>query len=278
MKKIYTLFLLLVIFFLPVRLYAANHPVRTAAAGVTLAEREENEIEHEEEGQREDNITEIMPPERSPLETNTPTVTTDTDQSPQTAAVTDTDQIQPATVSASFPWPWVVTRAAGISSFILLALTTIIGISITTGLMFRFFSPATAWSIHRAIGSMLLVAVLLHVGSLFFDSFLNMGFADILIPFASFFRTTLVALGTIGFYLLLAILGTSLYTMTKYAKFWRFLHYFGFVMFVLLFLHGVLIGTDTREWWMKIIYWTSALAVTSFGVYRVVWKLRKPVV
>ncbi|MFA6553575.1 MAG: ferric reductase-like transmembrane domain-containing protein [Patescibacteria group bacterium] len=291
MIKKYIIILLLLVAVLPFRVHAESG-LQQISARILLAQ--ESEQEDGEDRADEDDFRPADVTQQTPQPAQQQTVGTNTEvpalnaNSITSAPVEQTfpaeipvpqPTVQAPTpvISVAFPWAWIVTRSTGIASFILLALMTVIGIALTTGLIFRMWSPSTAWSVHRAIASVLLVSVVLHVGSLLFDSFLNMHLTDILIPFTSFFRTTLVALGTIGFYLLLAILGTSLYTMTKYVKFWRFIHYFGFVMFVLLFLHGVLIGTDTGTWWMKIIYWSCALTVTGFGVYRLVWKFRKQV-
>ncbi len=198
-----------------------------------------------------------------------PPVTNPTNTQPQVQA--------PATpFSTAFPWAWVVTRTAGITSYILLALQTVTGIALSTGLLFRMFSPATSWSIHRAIGSAMLVSVLLHVGSMLFDHFIGLKLVDILVPFASFYRPTLVALGIFGFYSLLLVLGTSLYSMTNHPRFWRVLHYLGFPMFVSIFLHAILIGTDRHQPLMVFMYWSSALLVAVFVTYRLVWKYRQP--
>lgn len=176
------------------------------------------------------------------------------------------------TISTEFPWAWLTARAAGVVSFILLTLLSVTGILQTTGVMYRFMSPAASWSLHRAIGSVLLFSVLLHLGTLLLDSFMNLRFVDVLIPFVSPFRTTFVALGIFGFYALLLVLASSLYTLTSHPKFWRTVHFLGFPMFVLILLHGVLIGTDRNTWWMKLVYWTGGVGVTLAVVYRMYWK------
>lgn len=48
-------------------------------------------------------------------------------------------------------------------------------------------------------------------------------------------------------------------------------------MFVLLFLHGVLIGTDTKQPWMAGIYWVSAIVVSICVAYRLAWRYRTKV-
>ncbi|MFA5107286.1 MAG: hypothetical protein WC497_03090 [Patescibacteria group bacterium] len=184
--------------------------------------------------------------------------------------------ITPQAANSPLSWTWIATRAAGIASFLLLAVITITGISLTTGLLFRLMSPASAWSMHRAIGSALLVSIIIHIGALPFDRFIRLRVVDLLVPFASSYRPTLVALGIFGFYLLLLVLGTSLYTLTSHARFWRTVHFFGFPMFVMIFLHSVLIGSDSKQPWMIAMYWSTAVLVSLFVVYRLAWKYRKP--
>ncbi|MFA6098082.1 MAG: hypothetical protein WCV50_04760 [Patescibacteria group bacterium] len=179
-------------------------------------------------------------------------------------------------ISSSFPWAWTVTRSAGIASYLLLGILTISGILLSTGLFFRIFDPATAWSIHRAIASVLLVSVLLHVGALLFDHFIGLHILDVLVPFVSSYRPALVALGIAGFYLLLLLLITSLYTMTKHPRFWRIVHYSGFIMFSAIFVHGLLIGTDMKLAWIKAIYWIMAVLVLAAVIYRLWWRHRGP--
>lgn len=222
----------------------------------------------------------------APAVTTTPSVpTTNTATAPTTSVpeqattpVAATDTLLPPiqNISTAFPWAWVTSRASGIASFLLLGLLTVTGMLLTSGALYRIFTPATAWSVHRAIASVLLVSMLTHVGSLLFDSFINLKLTDVLIPFLSPYRPLLVALGIGGFYLLLLILATSLYTMNSHPKFWRSTHFFAFPMFILIFLHGVLIGTDTREWWMMTIYWAVGSAVGAVVLYRLAWKYFSP--
>ncbi|MFA6099095.1 MAG: hypothetical protein WCV50_06195 [Patescibacteria group bacterium] len=175
-----------------------------------------------------------------------------------------------------FPWAWVTTRAAATVSFIMLALLTMTGISLSTGLLYRIFSPATGWSVHRAIGSILLISVLVHIFSLLFDQFIGMNLLDILVPFASSYQPLLVSLGIVGFYLLALILGTSFYKMATKAKFWRRIHYLSFPMFALIFIHSILLGTDSHQPLMQALYWGSAVLVMGFVIYRIAWKFYRP--
>ena len=250
--------------------------VHATSSTVRLVESEESESESEH---FESDYTPVSVPTtpsstvqpdtttQSPTTTNTESTTTTSDQTTPTPTTTTAP-----TISTNFPWAWVTSRATGIASFVLLGLLSATGILLTTGTLFRLLSPAAAWSLHRAIGTGLLFSVLVHVFSLLFDSFINLRVVDLLIPFVSPYKPIFLALGIFGFYLLLLVLATSLYTMTSHAKFWRSVHFFAFPMYILIFLHSYLVGTDTKEWWMQIIYWGSAAVVGGAILYRLAWK------
>lgn len=272
---------------LPTALHAAES---SPSQSPHLAEREtENEDQGEQASPETDGRDDM---EYSvPAQTTLPTTPTTTQEVPTTLAPHPTEQqvllpmptattareIAPAPkISTAFPWAWVVTRASGISSYILLAMLSITGILLTTGVLYRIFSPASAWSVHRAIATMLLFSVVAHIIALFSDRFIPFSLPALFIPFLATYRSPLVALGIMGMYLLLLTLLSSLYTITSHPKFWRTIHFLGFPMFILIFLHGVLIGTDTKQPWMIAIYWITAGLVVAGVVYRLVWKYATP--
>lgn len=176
----------------------------------------------------------------------------------------------------SIPYVWIIIRATGIISYILLTLLAGSGMLLTTGVLFRIISPATAWSVHRAMASTMTVSIILHVGMLLFDQYIGMNIIHLLVPFVSPYQTVLVALGIIGMYLLVLLLATSLYTFVSHPRFWRAVHYLAFPAFVLLFIHGMLIGTDSQQPWMTVIYWDSILFISLCLVYRITWKFTNP--
>lgn len=261
---------------------ATRTPILAAGRAARLAENDQERPDTGEENRRPTTPTVIPTVPVAPTTTSSPEQVT-----PTTTVPASSDTVLPTSsptttvapnISTNFPWAWIVTRTSGIASFLLLTLLSITGILLTTGALFRLFSPATAWSIHRAIASTLLFSVVTHVVSLLVDRFINLRLVDVFIPFVSPFRTLYVALGIFGFYLLLLVLSTSLYTMTSHARFWRTVHWFAFPMFLLIFLHGVLIGSDTKLWWMHIIYWGAGIAVGLAVLYRMIWKYRQPAV
>jgi hypothetical protein len=155
-------------------------------------------------------------------------------------------------------WPWYITRAAGITSLILLTLLVLLGLGITTGIAYRIMSPIVAWTYHRLIGILLAFSVVTHLVALLFDKFVSFNLMQILIPFTATYRPLTVSFGILSFYILLTVLITSLWFMNKY-KSWRLLHYLSILIFILIIVHGYFTGTDSRGLVMKLIYVLASL-------------------
>lgn len=150
--------------------------------------------------------------------------------------------------------PWYLTRAAGILSAILLFLLAVSGIGLVTGFTYRIWEPIKAWAIHRALGITLTISVLVHVGSLLFDKYMNFSITNIFIPFNATFKNSSIfgislgsltlALGIFAFYLLIPVIYTSLLTMEKKPKTWKLLHFLSYLVAIFVFIHGFYLGTD----------------------------------
>jgi hypothetical protein len=165
-------------------------------------------------------------------------------------------------------WPWYFARASGLVAYILLFLLVVSGMGIKTSWSFRFISPTFAWLNHRYLGLALTFSVAVHLISLLVDNFLKFTILDILVPFVSPYKPLFLSLGIIGFYLFLAVIITSIFTMTKFYKTWRLLHYLPYPLFIILFIHGYFIGTDTSLILVKSMYLVTGLIFTLLGVYR----------
>jgi hypothetical protein len=165
-------------------------------------------------------------------------------------------------------WPWYFTRASGLVAYILLFLLLVSGIGIKTSWTFKFISPTFAWLNHRYIGIALSFAVIVHLISLLTDSFLKFTILDIFVPFVSSYKPLYLSLGIIGFYLLLAIIISSIFTISRFPKAWRLLHYLPYPLFIVLFIHGYFIGTDTKILAVKSMYLVTGIIVAWLSLYR----------
>ena len=163
---------------------------------------------------------------------------------------------------------WYFTRASGIVSYILLFLLTMTGMGITSGFIYNWFGPVFSWRLHRTYGISLVAFMLTHIVMLAYDSTMNFTLADIFVPFYTQFQTLNMSFGIIGFYLFMVTLVTSIVMVVKQYKAWRFVHFIAFPAFILLFLHGVLIGTDSKSIAMMAVYWITGIFVVIGAGYR----------
>lgn len=177
---------------------------------------------------------------------------------------------QALTNRAKSSWPWYITRAAGLTAAVLLVILILSGIGQVTGYTFKFLEPITAWATHRALGIALACAVVVHVGSLWFDRFVPFGLADILVPFWSSYKPVVifgvhlgslyVALGSLAFYGLAAVVASSLLWVEKKPYTWKLIHFTAYMIIAFIFVHALFLGTDLAHGlfrWLWIIFGIS---------------------
>lgn len=172
------------------------------------------------------------------------------------------------------PWPWYIARATGLAGYFLIFITVILGISIQTRVAYKIIKPASALAIHRFLGIALSVIIFTHIISLLFDKYLKFTIIDVLVPLVSPFKPIFTSLGIAGLYLFLAVIITSLFFRLKWPRLWRLLHYLTYPIFILLFLHGILVGTDTALPLMVYSYWITGIIAAAFIFFRLYryWK------
>lgn len=153
---------------------------------------------------------------------------------------------------------WHLARAGGIVAWALLGLATIWGLLLSTRVLKGRPTPAWLLDLHRFLGGLALVFTAVHVGGLVADSYVHFGPAEILVPFASGWRTGAVAWGVVGLYLLLAVQLTSMVMRRLPRRVWRAVHGSSFVLFLVAGLHGATAGTDASN---ALYRWASVAAV-----------------
>jgi len=138
---------------------------------------------------------------------------------------------------------WYVARAAGLVSWVLLAMAVISGLARSSRLASR---PRPAWTLdlHRFLGGLSLVFVGVHMAGLALDTKVPFGLSDLLVPFASRWNPGAVAWGVVAFYLLVAVEITSLLMRRIPKRIWRGVHMSSFLLFAFGTIHMLTAGTD----------------------------------
>lgn len=161
-------------------------------------------------------------------------------------------------------WPWYITRASGFVAAAALFVLILSGVGFITGRSFAILEPLTAWATHRAIGIIFGISVSIHMLALLFDHFAPFTILQILLPFASNyhpvtllgvnFGSLYVALGVIAFYLVGAIVISSLLWIDKKPHLWKFIHFTAYLVLIFVFIHALYLGTDLTSGALRIVW------------------------
>jgi methionine sulfoxide reductase heme-binding subunit len=147
------------------------------------------------------------------------------------------------TAAAGLPIAWLVARAAGLTAFGILTLSTWLGLSMSTRLLgSKFQGRLLGW--HRTLAWTGLTMIGLHVGALLADPMMHFGPAAVLVPFASPWRPAAVAAGVIAGWLTLMLAVSFPLRRRIGQRGWRRLHYASFAAFLLSLGHALASGTD----------------------------------
>lgn len=161
----------------------------------------------------------------------------------------------------SSPVLWYATRATGTTALLLLTVTVVLGILTST----RFASPrwprVATQDLHRRIALLTLLFVAGHVLTTVLDTYVHVGWAALVVPFASEYKRWWVSLGTVSLDLLLAVLVTSLLRSRIPTRLWRQVHWLVYAGWFSGALHSLVIGTDMRLTWVLGLAVACILAV-----------------
>ena len=114
-----------------------------------------------------------------------------------------------------------------------------------------------------------------HALVLILDHYIHFSLLTVIVPFMSSYRPEWVGLGQIGFYMTL-LLTASFYIKKKVGqRAWRIIHYASFITFVLVTIHGIYSGSDTKLGWIRGMYWASTGTVLLLLFYRILLSIGK---
>ncbi len=170
--------------------------------------------------------------------------------------------------------PWYVSRAAGITAYLLLSATTVLGLLISTRLLDRWLSRADVYALHEHCSWLALGFTALHAGALLVDRTEPFSVLQVLVPFAASYRPLATGLGVLALYLT-ALITASFYLRARIGqRTWRRLHTVTFGLYVLATAHGLLAGSSTGAAWMQWLYLASGAVVLFLTLTRLLLRPR----
>jgi len=139
---------------------------------------------------------------------------------------------------------WWITRASGLVAWAVIAAAVVWGLLASTRLIRKRGVPAWILDLHRYLGTLTIVFVVVHLGAIWLDSFVKFTPKQLFIPFAATWRPHAVAWGIFATYILVAVQVTSWLMRRLPRKLWHRVHILSLPMFVMATVHGFLAGTD----------------------------------
>lgn len=139
---------------------------------------------------------------------------------------------------------WVVERATGLTSLALLSLATFLGAVTSAGWTSPRFPEVRSVSLHRNVSLMSLCFLIVHVGGVVLDSYVDVPFIAAFVPFTSHYEELGVALGTIAFDLVLALMLTGYLRDKINRRLWRWIHDATYVCWAIATAHALMAGFE----------------------------------
>jgi methionine sulfoxide reductase heme-binding subunit len=145
---------------------------------------------------------------------------------------------------------WYATRASGIVALVLLTATMVVGIAVTKRVRARNWPGFAQQELHRRISMLSVVFVGIHVLTSVLDTYVNIGWAALIVPFTSPYSRLWVGVGTVGLDLMLAVFISSLLRNRMKPTMWRALHWLAYLCWPIALAHTFGMGTDAHEAWV----------------------------
>jgi predicted ferric reductase len=170
---------------------------------------------------------------------------------------------------------WDIARAGGFTAYILLGLSVAMGLALSM----KWQSPSK-WpriinnELHNFLALLALVFTTVHVLAVWIDPYTKFGWNEVFIPFLTHYRTIWMSLGIVALYLGIAIgISTLLRPYIGYT-WWRRLHYVTIAIYILVTIHGIMTGSDTKTTWGLGIYGGSIAVIGLLLTRRIVLSMK----
>jgi sulfoxide reductase heme-binding subunit YedZ len=163
---------------------------------------------------------------------------------------------------------WYFGRGTGVVCLVLLSLSLVLGIGARSGRPAPWLPRFGVAALHRNVGLLGFVFLVLHVGLLLFDPYAQFDLLDVVAPFLAGYAPVWLGLGTLALDLLLAVLVTSALRRRLGRRTWRAVHWCGYACWPPAVAHSLGSGTDNDRFWLLALVVACVAAVVGALVWR----------
>lgn len=164
---------------------------------------------------------------------------------------------------------WYLSRASGLTAYLLLWASVALGLLVTTRLGRMWPGLQIANDIHEYISLLGLGFTAFHILILLGDRFMGYTLFELLVPNPFSSRATpQMFIGQLGLYLFVAVV-VSFYVRKRIGyQMWRMLHYASFGLVVFVVAHSIIAGPDSSNVLVQTMYWTTGAILLFLTLYR----------
>lgn len=164
---------------------------------------------------------------------------------------------------------WALGRGTGVAALLLMTVSVLLGILTRSGRT-AFGLPRFAVTlVHRNASLLASVFLLVHIVSLFFDSYAQLTIVDFVFPFLGADNPFWLGLGTLSVDLLLAVVVTALLRNRIGPRAFKAVHWLTYAMWPIALAHSLGTGTDAGSvWFIALAVVCTASVVAALG-----WRL-----
>jgi DMSO/TMAO reductase YedYZ heme-binding membrane subunit len=154
-------------------------------------------------------------------------------------------------------------------ALVLLTITMVLGLTTTTRTRARNWPGFAQQEMHRRISMLAVVFLGIHVLTSVLDTYVNISWLSIVVPFTSHYSSFWVGVGAISLDLMLAVFVTSLLRSRMRPGAWRAVHWLAYLSWPIALAHTYGMGTDSGEGWVIALGVACTLAVAAALAWRV---------
>jgi DMSO/TMAO reductase YedYZ heme-binding membrane subunit len=154
-------------------------------------------------------------------------------------------------------------------ALVLLTITMVLGLTTTTRTRARNWPGFAQQEMHRRISILAVVFLGLHVLTSVLDTYVNISWVSVVVPFTSHYSSFWVGIGAVALDLMLAVSVTSLLRSRMRPGTWRAVHWLAYLSWPIAVAHTYGMGTDSHEGWVIALGVTCTIAVTAALAWRV---------
>jgi predicted ferric reductase len=166
---------------------------------------------------------------------------------------------------------WYASRAAGVASYLCLWLAFVGGLLMSSAWLDGIVGRARLVALHQSASFAGVFLGLAHALVLIPDRFTHFGLADVLLPFASYYQTSLSAVGQLVLYLAVIVSLSFWFRAYLGAKTWKAIHWASVLIYAGALWHGLQLGTDSEAPWLMALYFATSTAVIVAAVVRITY-------